>query len=256
MIIVKAGGSAITDKKTPFSIKKHTLKILAKELKSAKEDIILCHGGGSFGHPLALEYDIAEKISTEKQFVGISKINLYMRKLSNIVCKNLMDAGCRSFAFQTSAIVTSKKGRIEKFYTCKIKKILEMGFIPVLYGDAVVDSKYNFSIISGDQIIRKLAEDFAVSRVIFLTDVDGLYDTDPKKSGSAKLIDEVSFDALCNIDAGTTGDITGGMRGKVKEIMLLKDCVKEVVIVNLEKEGSLKKALAGENPGTRIFKEG
>lgn len=253
MIIIKAGGSAITDKKLPFSIKAHALENMARALADVKEDVILCHGGGSFGHPLAIKYNIKGNITTQEQKIGISHINLAMRNLSNIVCETLIEAGCRPFALQSSACMTTANGVLETFNGDLVKKTCEKGFIPLLYGDVVHDSKNGFSIISGDQIMKHLAITFPNSRMIFLTDVDGIYTADPKRNENAALIKEMPFSKLSSINAGGTGDATGGMKGKLGEIIKLEGLVNEILIINIEKEDALPYALKGENPGTRIY---
>jgi len=252
MMLIKAGGSAITDKKTPFSIKVDALSNLARELSENRQDIVICHGGGSFGHPLALKYNIIGKIRTEDQMRGVTKINIAMRKLSNVLAEALAKGGCRPFAIQSSAIMTAKEGVIESFNIDLIENLVDCGVIPILYGDVVYDQKYSFSIISGDQIMRRLAEHYPGSRAIFLTDVDGIYTSDPKSDKDARLLKEISFDEIEGINAGTTGDITGGMKGKLREILQFRGHIDEIIVTSLERKGSLSAALRGENPGTRI----
>ena len=254
MIIIKAGGSAITDKKVPFSVKEEALATISKELSRSDEEVVICHGGGSFGHPLAMKYNVAGHVSSREQLRGVSKINIAMRRLSNIFSEALEKGGCRPFVLQSSAIMKADGGRITTFDCELIGSIAKMGFIPILYGDAVYDSSLGFSIISGDQIMRRLAQCFPDSRAIFLADVNGIYTSDPKLDKNARHIREMRFDDIPSIDAGTAGDMTGGMKGKLDEIMHLKDHVSEIIITELEKEGSLSEALRGENPGTRIIR--
>ncbi len=252
MILIKAGGSAITDKGLDFSIKPHNLERLATALAHAGEPVILCHGGGSFGHPLAKRYGLMGPIVTQKQLIGVSHTNIAMRNLSNIVCEALIGGGCTPFALQTSAILTARKGKIEAINTAFVRHVLGRGLMPVVYGDVVFDAEYGFSIVSGDQILTRLAVSFPGSRAIFLTDVDGLYPCDPRHNRDVHHIPEVSVDGLGAIEAGETGDATGGMKGKIGEILQLRGLVPEVQIVNLAKDGALQRALKGENGGTRI----
>jgi isopentenyl phosphate kinase len=252
MILIKAGGSAITDKRMPFSIKDGSLHRLAREISGTEEDLIICHGGGSFGHPLALRYNIIGKIETDEQKQGISKINIAMRRLSNVLAEALEKEGCRPFALQSSAIMTAQKGDITSIDLDLIDDLVGQGFIPIVYGDVVYDSAFSFSIVSGDQIMRRLAHHYPGSRAIFLTDVEGIFTADPKVNSKARLIKEIKFDGIDKINAGTAGDITGGMKGKLKEILQFKGHIEEIIITSLEKEGSLKDALEGGNPGTRI----
>ncbi len=53
MILVKLGGSVITDKARLRRFKKAACTRLCGELKSAEKDLVLIHGAGSFGHIVA-----------------------------------------------------------------------------------------------------------------------------------------------------------------------------------------------------------
>jgi isopentenyl phosphate kinase len=119
----------------------------------------------------------------------------------------------------------------------------------VLYGDVVTDSELGFCILSGDQIISYLAETLKPEKVIFGLEVEGLYTKDPKY-GDAQLIQDISFSDLYTISGGETGDVTKGMKGKLAEIGRIKGI--EVNLINLTREGTLKKAVNGEVEGTRI----
>ena len=60
-IILKIGGSAITDKTGELAAKTEIINRLAEEIKRADLDnLIVVHGGGSFGHPNALKYGLKE----------------------------------------------------------------------------------------------------------------------------------------------------------------------------------------------------
>lgn len=253
MILMKAGGSAITDKSMDFSIKAHNLERLGRALATATEPVVLCHGGGSFGHPLARRYDLSGEITTPEQLRGVSHTNIAMRNLSNIVCEALIEGGCTPFALQTSAILTADRGRIDVFNTAIVRHVLSTGFIPVVYGDVVYDATYRYAIVSGDQIMRRLAEAFPGNRALFLTDVDGLYTADPKRDPGATLIRDIALADLGTVQAGEAGDVTGGMKGKVAEIMALEGVVTEVQVLSLSRDGALEAALRGGVGGTRVI---
>lgn len=52
------------------------------------------------------------------------------------------------------------------------KRYLNKGFIPVIYGDVVLDNDLEICVISGDQIIQYLAKNLNPDKVILGTDVD------------------------------------------------------------------------------------
>ncbi|MEE8402745.1 MAG: isopentenyl phosphate kinase, partial [Candidatus Hydrothermarchaeaceae archaeon] len=152
-------------------------------------------------------------------------------------------------AIQPSANIICKKGRIEDLDTGIIKRFLELGTIPVLFGDVVLDKDFGFCILSGDQITTFLAEKFKADRVIFAADVDGIYDKNPRRFDDAKLIPKIASDDKDVLNSIKTreGDVTGGMKGKVMEIIALAEKGTPSQIINALVPGRLKKALAGED---------
>ena len=64
MLIIKLGGSVITDKTKKQTFKKEVMGNLATQIKKADKQIIIVHGAGSFGHVLAKEFDIHIEIDS------------------------------------------------------------------------------------------------------------------------------------------------------------------------------------------------
>jgi molybdenum storage protein len=94
------------------------------------------------------------------------------------------------------------------------------------------------------------AEVLGARRCILVKDEAGLMTADPKKESAAEFIPEIEVDALLQMDLNDL---------PVERAMLQSlshaRSVHEVVIVNGLQPGSLTKALHGENPGTRIYKD-
>ena len=61
MILIKLGGSIITNKEKPLSPRRKTIDSIAKSLKKNSEPIIIVHGGGSYGHYWSVKYDMHTK---------------------------------------------------------------------------------------------------------------------------------------------------------------------------------------------------
>jgi len=128
--------------------------------------------------------------------------------------------------------------------------LLETGFVPVLYGDAVLDSDKGFAILSGDQLVSSLATQLAAERIIVGVDVDGLYTSDPKKDKTAKLMQHITLQELKKmqhkISEATVADVTGGMLGKISELIPAIEARIHVLIVNALKPDNVYKALKGQ----------
>lgn len=246
---MKLGGSVITDKRKPFTLKRAVIKRLAKELKEVREPLVLVHGGGSFGHPLALKYRIADGYHREDQLMGISLTHLAMEKLNKYLIEALQKEGMPAIAFQPSTCVLSSNGRIKSMELRPLRRMLVLGLVPVLYGDVVLDVSKGICILSGDQMVSYLARKLGATRVIFGVDVDGVYTTCPKKNTRAELLRVITpsdVELVASMGQGEAGDVTGGMQAKVRELLELAKFGIEAEIVNATRPNVLKEALQGK----------
>jgi isopentenyl phosphate kinase len=141
-----------------------------------------------------------------------------------------------------------------------LKRMLNMGLVPVLYGDAVLDSEKGFAILSGDQLVSSLAINFSASRIIMGGDVDGLYTKDPKTNESARLLQHVTLEELKaqkhDIEGSKATDVTGGMLGKVRELIPAIEQNIRALLVNATKPFRVYKALREEEVIGTIIEKG
>lgn len=256
-LIVKLGGSVITDKRRRFSVKRAALKRLASELAAVKGPLIVVHGGGSFGHPLASRYDIAGGYKDKRQLMGLSLTHRAMERLNAHVIDTLQKAGLPAIAIPPLACAVVSDGRIQSMELAPVKKLLKLGMVPVLYGDAVPDLSRGMCILSGDQLLVHLARELGAARVLLGVDVNGVYTSDPKVDRNAKLVPEITPanwpEVAKSIGSARGKDVTGGMTNKVRELLRLAERGVDAEIVNATKPGILKRAIRGERGlGTRV----
>jgi isopentenyl phosphate kinase len=259
--ILKLGGSAITQKDKPLQVNRPVIENLAQEIAEANTpQLVLVHGGGSFGHPLAKQYAIPDGFKDHSQIMGFSKIHDAMTTLNGLVVQILIQHNIPAVSIAPSSFVLTKSGRIEKMNSDIVAKLLDMKFVPVLYGDTVLDSDKGFAILSGDQLVAKLAIVLDAEQIVIGVDVDGLCTADPKKDSSAKLIEHTDLKELKRkhswIEKARVIDVTGGMYGKIIELIPAIEHGTRTTIVNATKKGTVRKALCNEKvKGTIIEKE-
>jgi len=90
-------------------------------------------------------------------------------------------------------------------------------------------------------------------RLVILSDIDGLYDKDPRFNNDARLINKIEMiDEKIQSFAGGAGSRrgTGGMITKLKAAKLATDQGIETVITNGENPASLYEIIKGESSGT------
>jgi isopentenyl phosphate kinase len=249
--VLKIGGSVITDKSGEFSARLEDIRRLTKEIKDANvKDLIIVHGGGSFGHPSAQQYAIKDGFKEENQKIGFAETHYAMTMLNGLFMDSLIWRKIPAVSITPSSCIITKKGRIECFEETPLKTLLKMGFLPVTYGDAVFDIDLGFTILSGDQLVSHIATRFNAGRIIIGVDVDGLYDDDPKSEKNAKMFNHLTLVELRGLKdkmgKPSTHDVTGGMFGKIAELIPAIEKGIPVTIVNAVKPNYLYKALKRE----------
>jgi isopentenyl phosphate kinase len=259
--ILKIGGSVITDKDGELAARTEVINRLAEEIKKANlKKLVIVHGGGSFGHPTAQKYGIKEGLREETQKVGFAETHHVMTVLNGLVMDSLVWHNIPAISVAPSCCVVTENGRIKPFEDAVFKSYLKMGFAPVLYGDATLDEKLGFTVLSGDQIVSHIARKLGASKIVIGVDTDGLYDADPKVAKNAKLYTHLTLSELEKVKeklgGSTAADVTGGMLGKVTELIPAVAEGIPVAIVNAGKPNRVYKALMGEAvEGTVIRKE-
>ncbi len=260
LVIVKLGGSAITDKSKPSAAKPKELARMVSEIASAYREkgfsLLVVHGGGSFGHVPAKKYGLKDGFRTGEQKYGFAETHASMMQLDQLVVGALLKEGLPAVGVPPLLLVTQENKRIKKFDFSFISRLLTNGFVPVIFGDVVLDDSLNGSICSGDQSLAYLAQWLKPSKIVLGTDVDGVFTADPKENKNAKLIPEITASnlprVLSSLGEAKTHDVTGGMKGKVSELLELSKSG-DVLVINASKPGRFKDALLGkEVVGTRI----
>jgi isopentenyl phosphate kinase len=259
--VLKLGGSVITKKGEFATPNLDAIERLANEIFQANVSfLILVHGGGSFGHPIAEKYRISEGYKEQSQIIGFVETHLAMMKLNNLVMDALIRHNVSAMVVQPSSFLMTTSGRIKKMDIRLIKKMLKMKIMPVLFGDAVLDSERGFTILSGDQLVSSLAIELGASNIIMGGDVDGVFTTDPKESSSAKLITRLCLENLqdyhLKIGGSKVSDVTGGMIGKIQELIPAINQNIPSLIVNATKPLRILNALRGKKVISTLIEKG
>ena len=260
-IILKIGGSAITDKAEPLAAKTEIINRLAEEIKRADLDnLIIVHGGGSFGHPTAAQYGIKDGYKDDPaQKLGFAETHHVMTVLNGLVMDALIWHEVPAISIAPSSCILTENGKISFFDETVLKVMEKMLFKPVLYGDAVLDNKLGFTILSGDQLVAYLAIKYKASKIVVGVDTDGLFDADPKTNPNAKAYKHLTLAELKQIQPkigkATDTDVTGGMAGKIAELIPAIEQGVRVTITGASKGLSIYRALTDQSVmGTEIEK--
>ena len=259
LIIVKLGGSVVTFKDSPVpKARISAINRLSKEIFGVYKQgfkIILVHGAGSFGHPLAKKYNLTQGLKDETSCIGFTETALAMLQLNQIIIKSLQKIGLPAVSLPPHTFITQTNNRLDNFDTSIINNFVKKGFVPVLYGDPVIDKKIGCSILSGDVIIPYLAKKLKAEKIIFLTDVDGIFTDDPRKNPQAKLLKRIGNKnlqkVLAFLKSSGRDDVTGEMNGKILSLMNAGlRC--PATVTNGLKPNNLIAAVLGKQVGTKL----
>jgi len=254
MLLIKLGGSVITDKGEYNTLNDPVLQRLAGELAGGMPgECVVIHGAGSFGHILAEKYSIQNGWvrSLEGQLGALAGVQRDVRTLNLHVISALMAHDVPAISLPPSAFMKNRNGKLldSPWFMDVFDDYLDLEAVPVSCGDVVPDTDRGFSIVSGDSIMKMLSARSDVQRAVFVTDVDGIFSSDPKQDPHADLIPVMksapSFDRFLEINgvADTSGkmvDVTGGISKKLRAAYAIARNGVEVVLLNGLVEGRLE----------------
>ena len=114
-----------------------------------------------------------------------------------------------------------------------------------------MDSENGFSDISTEEVIAALSKQLHPSKVIVFTDVDGVFDSDPKLNSKALMIPYIDRhnirEAIKYAGPSLKVDVTGGMRTKVISVYKAVRGSNTVgYILNGSKAGNVYRFLIGK----------
>lgn len=241
MIVLKLGGSVITDKDREETVGEELLAALAGVLGGYEGDLVVVHGGGSFGHPAAAAHGVSRTDGT-RSAEGVRGIHAAMNRLNDRVVDALADEGVPAVSVHPFSMAhRSQEGELS-LPTEGIETILGEGFVPVLHGDVVPHRGEGATVVSGDELVVALAEGLDADGVGLCSTVPGVLDD------TGNVIDEItSYDDVADyLGESESTDVTGGMAAKVQTLLEL-DAPASVFGPN-----DLDRFLANGSAGTRI----
>lgn len=253
-VLVKLGGSVLTDKSQLRTLREDALPRLAGELADVRGPVVLVHGAGSYGHVRASKHQVHEGTSGAATPMDASRVRTDVLDLHRHVLAALQDAGLAPSGVPGAALTRLRNGEATTVHVTPVTDALRGGFTPVTHGDVAADTTRAFGIVSGDVLMEALARELRPRLAVFVTDVDGVLDphgdTIPHLSPTA---------ALDPTAAGGSGhpDVTGGMAGKLKHMARMAQDGTPVRVVDGTQPGRVLGATTGHPlTGTLICEGG
>ena len=138
-----------------------------------------------------------------------------------------------------------------------LARLLELGALPVINENDTISTE-EFGIGDNDTLSAIVAVTIQADLLILLSDIDGLFDGDPRKNPDAKLIDTVEKidEHIISLGGGSGSNLgTGGMATKLRAAQMATAAGCEMVIANGQSPEVLYDVAAGKRVGTRFLEK-
>lgn len=260
--LIKLGGSVITNKEIPMSLRSDVLKRLVREIANArrvqpKTTFVVGHGQGSFGHVPAEKYKTMQGFQNEESRMGMAIVQDTAAQLNRLVVREFLEQDIPAVSLYPSNSLVTNKRVPDTYFTDVFEEYLKQGLFPVTGGDVLVDRKQGCTIWSTEEVLSFFAREFVrrgwrVQEIVHVVEVPGVYD---QQKNVVPEITKENWPRLRSAITSTKGfDVTGGMTLKVEEsLALAKDGIQSFILSGLE-AGNLERSLTGQSwVGTRIF---
>jgi isopentenyl phosphate kinase len=260
LILLKLGGSLITDKLRAHTPRRDVLARLAAEIQAALQAnphlrLVIGHGSGSFGHTPAKQHGTRQGVSTLPQWLGFVEVWKEARALNQIVLEALSSAGLPVMALPPSASVLAADGKLEQWPLAPLQSALEHGLIPLINGDVIFDRVRGGTILSTEDLFLHLARSLRPGRILLAGLEDGVLEDYPACTRLVESITAQNFaQILPHLGQSAGVDVTGGMAEKVRSMVELVEELPgcKALIFSGQHPGLVRQALLGSLPGTVI----
>lgn len=246
IVVIKYGGSAMTNE----VIKQRVLKDIAV-LKSVGLKPIIVHGGGKDINNMLNRVQIESQFKNGLRVTDTATLEIAEMVLSGKINKGLVThlerIGTHAVGLsgKDGNMITVEKvmpqgedigyvGKITSVDTTLIHILLEQGYTPVI-STIGVDEKFHAYNINADDVATAIARAMKASKLVFLTDIEGVL-MDPDDPST--LISKIDTDSAQKLfDSGV---IKGGMIPKLKNCLeAVQNDVRRVHILDGRLEHSL-----------------
>ena len=251
-IVVKVGTSTLAYATGRLNIQRveRMCRVLS-DLKNAGHEIILVSSGAiamGFGklnlrerpHDMPTKQASAAVGQCELMYVYDKLFTEYNHTVAQllITAPDIADGGSRKEHFHNT-----------------LDRLLELGALPIINENDTISTE-EIAVGDNDTLSAVVAATTRAELLILLSDIDGLYDSDPHKNPDAKLIHEVSeIDGkILSLAGGSGSELgTGGMVTKLHAAQIATEAGCEMVIANGWNPDLLYGIVGGEPIGTRFL---
>ena len=257
-IVIKLGTNIIRNENGEVALSRiySFIEDISKLIKQGKEVILVTSGAVGLGKKkLNLESTEGEGVRQACAAIGQSKLMSFYENGFGIydipIAQVLLTEDDFSVRHRYLSLRTT------------MGKLLEFGVVPVINQNDTVCTiqsswvqaglKVNFA--DNDKLSALVASELDADLLIILTDIDGLYTSNPKENPNAELIKEVSgvTDDIMALGTDASEGGRGGMRTKLEAAKLVTRFGGKVLIANGKTPSIISRIFNNEDLGTMFL---
>lgn len=250
-IVLKIGSNVLS--KDDGTVNKEIMASLVEQVNDmmgrGKQVIIVSSGAGICGVAAIDKWSRRNDMNYKQALCAIGQVELMMAYKANFA----------EYGIHVGQLLLTREDFMDDQRTLNIRNTLftmvDEGVVPIINENDTV-SVDEIKIGDNDTLSALAASLWNADVLICLSDIDGVFDCDPKKHKDAQLIEEIyDIDGLQGeIDVHGLSDFgTGGIGTKIEAAKRAAEYGIPTVLLNGKKNDVIRKARTGEGVGTIFF---
>ena len=248
-IVIKIGSSSLTHAETgDLNLAKiERLIRVISDLRGKGKEVVLVSSGAVAAGRQALGCQKPETLAEKQAYAAVGQARLMM--VYQKVFSEYNQTAAQILMTKNTIVDNVSRGNARNTFD----ELLKLGAVPIVNENDTV-STYELKFGDNDRLSAIVSALIGADLLILLSDIDGLYSDDPKKTPDAVFIEQVDelSEELMSMGKSTTGsDVgTGGMAAKLYAARIATDSGADMVIANGDHVEVIWDILNGEIKGT------
>ena len=250
-VVVKIGSNVLSDE-NGFVDKDNVRNIVEQVMElieEGKQVVIVSSGAGACGMATIHKWARRKDINYRQALCAIGQVELMMEYKEGFGKKDI----------HVGQILLTKEDFSDPDRTLRIRNtiytLVDENVVPIINeNDSVAVDE--IKIGDNDSLSAQVVTLWDADVLVFLSNIEGIYDKDPGASEDARMIEEVrDIDSLLdNIEVkGTSSFGTGGIATKIEAARRVNEYSIPAILLHGKKKDILLKAMAGEEKGTIFY---
>ncbi|MBN1833048.1 MAG: glutamate 5-kinase [Deltaproteobacteria bacterium] len=248
-IVIKVGTNVLSDGEL---VDMEFIRSIAGQISSlvhnGKHVILVTSGAIGMG---------AKKLGMQPKTSSIKRRQAYAAIGQGFLMHEYQEAFDRYGQIVGQVLITNAILNNRKYYVNlknSVEEMLSMGVVPIVNeNDCVSIEEIDLAFGDNDRLSALVASKIDAELLIILTDVDGLYDKNPRKSRNAKKIEtvfEINREVEEMADRAGSDVGVGGMKSKIVAIKIASEAGCRVILAHGREKDVIGRILSGEKIGT------